>query len=905
MPDDTQLRDLLGRWEELRGRGETPDLADLCRDCPERLAEVRSVLRDLRRFDPPGDTVPGQPSTPAAAAAAGEDAPTEAFAGSRYRPLRFHARGGQGDVYLARDETLSREVALKRIQPRHGDQAERVRRFVREAEVCGRLQHPGIVPVYDLGRDADGRPYYAMRFIEGESLQSAIERFHSGPASVERSEAEFHDSLEFRQLLARFVAACNAVAYAHSKGVVHRDLKPGNVMLGPFGETLVVDWGIAKVLGSDAPPSAAGGNVDAVADAATRTGDVFGTPAYMSPEQARGETDWIGPAADVYSLGATLYTLLTGAAPFEGDNALVILERVRSGRPAPPRQRAAGVPAALEAVCRKAMAREPADRYATAAELAAEVERWLADAPVSAWREPWGVRVRRWVRQHARLVTGAAAALAVGMAAFGVLVWQSERARRNIEQQRDRALAARQRTREALDAMTSTVTGEALTTQPALSDEQRQFLESVLKYYEEFTAEPGEDREGRERLARAHYRLGMIHYRLGQLKPGVTVFRRAAEFYDRLAADHPGVPQYRRALAINHLNLGLLLADLGNWAEAEAAYRAALAVQAKLAADHPGVPEYRQELAANHYNLGTLLADLGKRADAEAEYRQALAAQAKLAADHSGVPKYRAHLANSHNSLGFLLAGLGRRAEAEAAHRAALAVQEKLAADHPGVPDYAIELGERYGNFGTLVRDNGDPQESLPWYDRAIRTLDPVYAADPRRVTARQFLRNACRGRARALTRLRRFADADNDWDRAVALCDAFWRPSLRLDRAIEFVRAGESARAVAEADALATTDAAAGTLYGAASTLYGIACVYALAAAAVPADAPLADRHAARAVELLRRAVAAGYRDAAHMQKDPDLAALRRRDDFAALLWDLADGAPPAPVGPSRSASP
>jgi hypothetical protein len=139
------------------------------------------------------------------------------------------------------------------------------------------------------------------------------------------------------------------------------------------------------------------------------------------------------------------------------------------------------------------------------------------------------VRVRRWVRQHARLVTGAVTALAVGMAAFGVLVWQSERARRNIERQRDRALAARQRTREALDAMTSTVTGKALTTQQALSDEQRQFLESVLKYYEEFAAEPGEDREGRERLARAHYRLGMIHYRLGQVEPGVTVFRRAAE----------------------------------------------------------------------------------------------------------------------------------------------------------------------------------------------------------------------------------------------------------------------------------------------------------------------------------------------------------------------------------------
>jgi tetratricopeptide (TPR) repeat protein len=253
------------------------------------------------------------------------------------------------------------------------------------------------------------------------------------------------------------------------------------------------------------------------------------------------------------------------------------------------------------------------------------------------------------------------------------------------------------------------------------------------------------------------------------------------------------------------------------------------------------------------------------------------------------VPAYRRELAASHNSLGNLLADLGQRADAEAEYRAALAVQEKLAAEYPGVPQYAIDLGGSYCNFGNLVHGNGDPQESLPWYGRAIRTLDPVHAAEPRLVTARQFLRNAYWGRGRALTRLRRFADADNDWDRAVALSDAAERPRLCSSRAAAFARAGESARAVAEADALATPDAAAGTLYDA-------ACVYALAAAAARADAPLADRHAARAVELLRRAVAKGYRNIPHMLKDPDLDALRRRADYAALLWDMADGLPPAP---------
>jgi tetratricopeptide (TPR) repeat protein len=302
------------------------------------------------------------------------------------------------------------------------------------------------------------------------------------------------------------------------------------------------------------------------------------------------------------------------------------------------------------------------------------------------------------------------------------------------------------------------------------------------------------------------------------------------------------------------------------------------------------VPEYRRDLAGNHHNLGALLAGLGKRAAAEAEMRAARAVQEKLVADFPAVPEYRRDLAASHNSLGNLLAGPGKRADAEAEYRAALAVREKLAADHPGVPEYAVELAGSYCNFGNLVHGNGDPQESLPWYDRAIRTLDPVHAAEPRLVTARQFLRNACLGRASALTRLRRFADAANDWDRAVALSDAAERPRLRLGRAVEYARAGASDRAVAEADALATPDAAADTLYDA-------ACVYALAVAAVQAGTPSTDRHAARAVELLRQAFAKGYTNVAHMRKDSDLDSLRRRDDYAALLWDLADAPAPQPA--------
>jgi WD40 repeat protein/serine/threonine protein kinase len=339
----------------------------------------------------------------------------------RYEILRPHAHGGLGEVFVALDQELHREVALKEIDERHADDPRSRGRFVREAEITGGLEHPGIVPVYGLGRHDDGRPYYAMRFIRGETLKDAIARFHSAPRP-----APARGDLEFRQLLSRFVAVCNAVAYAHSRGVIHRDLKPSNVMLGPYGETLVVDWGLAKAVGRDVVGEADGPAeptlvpVLAEDSSATRTGAALGTPAYMSPEQATGRLDQLGPASDTYSLGATLYVLLTGRAPVEGKDGGEILVRVQRGDWRPPRVIKPGVPRALDAVCCKAMRLDPEQRYASALELATDVERWLADEPVSAWREPWSARSRRWLGRHRTLV--ASSLVGAGVAVVGLLV---------------------------------------------------------------------------------------------------------------------------------------------------------------------------------------------------------------------------------------------------------------------------------------------------------------------------------------------------------------------------------------------------------------------------------------------------------------------------------------------------
>jgi tetratricopeptide (TPR) repeat protein len=282
----------------------------------------------------------------------------------------------------------------------------------------------------------------------------------------------------------------------------------------------------------------------------------------------------------------------------------------------------------------------------------------------------------------------------------------------------------------------------------------------------------------------------------------------------------------------------------------------------------------------SHNNLGALLAGWGQGAAAEAAYRAALAIREKLAADFPAAPDYRRDLAQSHHNLGLLLAGRGQGAAAEAVYRAALAIQEKLAADFPAVPDYAVDLGNSYSNLGTLVRPT-DAAAALGWHAKAIDRLAPVVAADPKSVTARQFLRNSHAGRARDLAALRRHAEALPDWDRALELDDGTDRAELRLGRAACLARSGRVADAVQEAAASVAEPQTA------ADTLYDCARVFAVASSA--GNNPEADAHSARAVALLRQAFGKGYTNVAHMVRDSDLDPLRRRADYADMLWDLA----------------
>jgi serine/threonine protein kinase len=448
--ENDRLEELVDLWEDSRERGTPIPPEVLCRESPELLAELQRYIRELEvadrfLFSTAGE---GRQNRP--------EGPSTDFRAGRYRAERLLDRGGFAEVFVAFDEELRRPVALKCPKSNRAWDREGRAQFVLEAEVTGRLEHPGVVPVYGLGHDSRGIPYYAMRLIGGQTLDQAIERFHAadGPG---RDPGE--RTMAFQKLLRAFLSVCEAIGYAHSRNVLHRDLKPANIRLGDFGEVLVLDWGLAKIIGpadgdsraehsTQAPPSESG-PVSPVN--ATGMGQIKGTPAYMSPEQAIGDSTRVGLSADLFGLGATLYKLLTGEAPYGGALLSEVLQKVRRGDFLPPRRRNPAVPRGLEAICLKAMQFDPADRYHDARALAADVEHWLADEPVVAWREPLLTRAQRWLRKHRTIVVATAATMIVTMAMLSgfTVVLQAENqklAAANLELQRsnDRERAARE-----------------------------------------------------------------------------------------------------------------------------------------------------------------------------------------------------------------------------------------------------------------------------------------------------------------------------------------------------------------------------------------------------------------------------------------------------------------------------
>ncbi len=852
---------------ELASHGGDPH-ATLAATLDGRSREAMSGLAGASGlFDPAGVPAPAGPAGQGGHVVLESLSPGDADSRERYTLTHLHAKGGMGRVWLARDGSLGRQIALKELRPDQTDNTIVCSRFLYEAKITAQLEHPGIVPVYELSEG--DVPYYTMRFVRGRTLSEAIRAYHKRRAAGEADPVELHD------LLTAFVDVCNAVAYAHSRGIIHRDLKGQNVVLGDFGEHIVLDWGLAKRVGPDparppAPQPAApteamasdrlvpeaatavtcaapalddhltppddlddatspgtfapgeagsgyGSNGSAGAGAGagghngqagssagrevpesgagpegTMQGQLLGTPAYMAPEQARARHDLVDQRTDIYGLGAILYEILVGRPPFVAPKTSEIIRKVCNEAPTPPRQVVPTVAPGIEAVCLKAIRKEKADRYQSAAELGQEVRRHLADEPVLAYAEPWTQKAMRWARRHRTRVAAGVATLAVATVALACSTWVISGERREAETQGEQA-------RQAVNLLAR---GADIAFDDQLDPMQKEILENALAYYAKFTGRASGKPEVRLEHGQAWRQMGDFQRKLGRLAESEAAYEKAIGLLEPLAAgggDGGIAVEARRSLARTRTLLGDLLVHRGaDRGRADVLYRQALEAQLALAGDAKKKgndkaaaaaaaatiddvvrlgqtfksqgelqrldgkfadaratfgkaiaeleralaadarhPEARNELAASHEVRGVVGRELNEPKAAEQDYRRAIELLEKLVAEFPTVSRHREVLAKACNNLGWLLQEAGRPAEAEAFLRREVALARRLTEDYPDRTECRRELARGLYILGDVLLLEGQIAEAEPLVREAVAVNSAIHAKSPEDVPVR------------------------------------------------------------------------------------------------------------------------------------------------------------------------
>jgi serine/threonine-protein kinase len=580
----------------------------------------------------------------------------------RYERVSVHAEGGLGRIWRAQDQLLEREVALKDLRPDAEGEGAR-RRLVDEAKISGRLEHPGIVPVYDLA--VGGAPYYTMRFVAGRTLAEAARTYRAGAA----------DPVELRRLLNAVVTVCNTIEYAHARGVIHRDLKGSNILVGEYGEVIVLDWGLAKRRDDDA---------------ADEPDALLGTPSYMAPEQARRAGEAVDEITDVHGLGAVLYEVLTGRPPFEGKTLDEVLARVVDPDRTPPRVHAPETARALDAICLRALASDRARRYRSARALGEDIQRFLADEPVTAYRAGAIERLGRFARRHkTATITAAVLAVAttVGLTVGTVLL---QRANAQTEAQRDSAQRNFAEARDAVDTYLTTVSEEHLLDAPGLQPLREHLLSSALAYYKRFVDEHGGDAAATLELAGAERRLGETEGMLGHVTEAIHDLDDALAVYGRLPSNsfeaRRGMAETQRAIA-----------ELAPTIRALAAGQEAANAFEPLIREHPDDP--------------TLMTQLGRSFDALAG------------------AQYHA----------------GRFADVEATEGKAVHILEEANARFPGDAEIERLLGLVYIDDSIAKDHIGKPAEAIPLIEKAVELTRTLAAQRPEdQLARREFGRAGC-----------------------------------------------------------------------------------------------------------------------------------------------------------------
>ena len=832
MEVDEALESLVGQVadEFLRRQrdGERPDIAEYLARYPQAAEVLRPVLASLGLLDFPQ---PGH-------AAAAEIIP-EAALGTLgdFRILREVGRGGMGVVYAAEQISLGRRVALKVLPFASTLDTRQLQRFKNEAQAAAHLHHQSIVPVYATGCER-GVHYYAMQYIDGQTLAAVIAdlrrqagreggepatasafamavadgllsgRWAAAPGNSGRqveeraaaadpqqttaytprpavtavpapetrtemaqvsTESSTQSPAFFRNAAQLGVQAAEALEHAHQLGIVHRDIKPANLLVDLRGHLWITDFGLAHC------QSQVG---------LTMTGDLVGTLRYMSPEQALAQRVMLDHRTDIYSFGVTLYELLTLEPAFGGRDRQELLRQIAFEEPKLPRRMNPAIPAELETIVLKAMEKNPSERYATAQELADDLERFLEDRPIKARRATLVQRLRKWARRHRPLVwslIGCSAVVlvlaVVGLAISNIYVnREKDRTEKALEEKEEALKAAEANlllARQAVDEMYTQVSPE-LGGLPYMQSFQRDVLQKALRFYEQFAQRQSGDPAIRLETASARLRVGGVQYPLGQRRQAKQACDEAIAALEALGAELPAEPKRRLWLAAAYNLRGSILASENRCRQAAKNYRQALALFGELAAEEPDKPGHWSNLAATHRSLGGVLSD--RPGEAEKEIREGIRLYEELVAEPRNAIHYRVSLIGSYIALGSFLAGVersqeaerayrqaidlcdtsgeslsrtngcrlraeaecaldivlaasGRREEAEKAYRRAIAAAERAADQFPDVPRYRLWLAAYSGKLAALLAQSGKPDEAAV-FRRSARELFEKLAAE-------------------------------------------------------------------------------------------------------------------------------------------------------------------------------
>jgi serine/threonine protein kinase/uncharacterized protein HemY len=678
----------------------------------------------------PGSSMP-EPRTGDAPCAA-ERAGT--LIAGRYKLVEEIGEGGMGRVWLAQQqEPVKRLVAVKLIKPGM-DTGQVLARFEAERQALALMDHPNIARVFDAGTIAGepgrapggssaGRPYFVMELVKGLPVTVYCD----------------HNQLTPRQRLELFVGVCQAIQHAHTKGIIHRDVKPSNVLIAPYdGKPVVkvIDFGIAKALGQQLTERTL----------VTGFGAVVGTLEYMSPEQAELNNQDIDTRSDVYSLGVLLYELLTGTTPLERKRLkemplLEVLRAIREEEPPRPSTRLSEAkdtlpaisaqrqmePAQLTRLVRgeldwvvmKALDKERQRRYESASTFAADVQRYLNDEAVLACPPSAWYRFRKFARRNVAAMTTAglvAAALVLGTVVSCYFAYQATQRAGEAVAEKTRAHKSLRRSLEAL-GLVNEVDEKQLALEPHQEQLRAELMHKVLAFYEQFLRENAEDPSMRRETGLAYRRAGELHRYLGDHARAEQSFEKGIELLQALAEELPGEPAYRKELASTLLSRARLLWHLGRVREGEQDGRRSAALQEELVADHPGEPDYRHDLVRTYNTLGVLLNADGRFNAAEKAYRQALDFGAHLPAR----AEYRKTTAQCLGNLAVVLERTGRTKEAEPVYREAIRAGETVLQELKQEREFQGVLANLHNNLGYLLQETSRPEKAEEEYGYALK----------------------------------------------------------------------------------------------------------------------------------------------------------------------------------------